>query len=405
MRPGRGSTREAVQLLGDALLTPDLPVARRRFEEALRRWAELAPTHDLEDELVSRRFVGRLLTGASSEPLAEQWRGRGLAPPTVGDALATARLVAHTLRPLHAAPPQVDLVHLVANGVAGLVGLSAGWRYGTPYVLSEHGVYLRERYLSFSGAAYSWPAKWLMMRFYRLLVGLVYSRASLVAPGNVYNRRWEQRDGVPASSIRTVYNGVDPEDFVAAGDEPQVPTLAWVGRVDPLKDLETLIRAFALVHGAEPRARLRLFGGTPKGNEGYRTRMVALAQELGVQDAVAFEGRIERIHDAYAAGNVVVLTSISEGFPYTVIEAMSCGRATVSTDVGGVAEAVGEAGLVVPSRDSAAVAHACLELLRDGERRGRLGALARQRVIDLFTVEQSLDVFRAIYADIGEAAR
>jgi glycosyltransferase involved in cell wall biosynthesis len=304
------------------------------------------------------------------------------------------------MRPLTAPAPDGDLVHLVANGIAGLPGLAAKWRHGTPYVLSEHGVYLRERYLSFGRSGYSFPLKWLMLRFYRLLTHLVYDEAALVAPGNVYNRRWETRGGVAPESIRTVYNGVDPEEFGVEDAEPDVPTIAFVGRVDPIKDLATLLRAFAMVRVAIPDARLRIFGGTPAGNEDYAATLRALAATLGITDAVTFEGRVDVIQDGYAAGHVVALTSISEGFPYSVIEAMSCGRATVSTDVGGVAEAVGAAGIVVPPSSPEAFAGACIALLRDDAERHRLARAARSRVVELFTLERSLNAFRAIYADV-----
>jgi len=78
---------------------------------------------------------------------------------------------------------------------------------------------------------------------------------------------------------------------------------------------------------------------------------------------------------------VVALTSISEGFPYTVVEAMACGRTVVCTDVGGVSEAVGDAGIVVPPRDIAAVADGCLRLLEDDDLRHDLAAKARTRVL------------------------
>jgi hypothetical protein len=107
------------------------------------------------------------------------------------------------------------------------------------------------------------------------------------------------------------------------------------------------------------------------------------------------------IREAYAAGNVVMLSSISEGFPFTLIEAMSCGRATVSTDVGGVREAVGETGLVVPPRDPAQMAAAALELLRDPARRTAMGEAARLRVINQFTLRQTIDTFRGIYGELA----
>ena len=120
------------------------------------------------------------------------------------------------------------------------------------------------------------------------------AQADLVTPGQRVQPRWEERCGADPDRIRTVYNGVDPAPFPPAGPEPAVPTLSWAGRVDPIKDLETLIRAFALVRQEMPEARLRLFGGTPRGGEAYRERCETLAAELGVADAVDFEGRVER---------------------------------------------------------------------------------------------------------------
>jgi glycosyltransferase involved in cell wall biosynthesis len=109
---------------------------------------------------------------------------------------------------------------------------------------------------------------------------------------------------------------------------------------------------------------------------------------------------VEDIRDAYAAGNVVMLSSISEGFPFTLIEAMSCGRATVSTDVGGVREAVGDTGLVVPPRDPERMARAALKLLGDPALRAGMGEAARLRVIEQFTLRQTISAFREIYHEL-----
>jgi glycosyltransferase involved in cell wall biosynthesis len=100
-----------------------------------------------------------------------------------------------------------------------------------------------------------------------------------------------------------------------------------------------------------------------------------------------------------------MLSSISEGFPFTLIEAMSCGRATVSTDVGGVREAVGDTGLVVPPRDPAAMAEAALRLLGDPARRRAMGEAARLRVIEQFTLRQTIDTFRSIYLELPTRQR
>ncbi|SFE61626.1 Glycosyltransferase involved in cell wall bisynthesis [Actinacidiphila alni] len=323
------------------------------------------------------------------------------AVPTQADALAAVDLLEHALRPLAAVPPPGPVAHAVSGGLATLPGLVAHERHDTPLLLTEHGVYQRERYLGYRTGPYRWPVKALLLNFFRLLARETYRSSALITPGNRYNRRWEEHGGAAPDRIRTVYNGVDPGAFPMAGPEPEVPTLSWAGRIDPIKDLETLIRAFVLVRGEIPAARLRIFGGTPRGGEAYRERCEALAAELGAAGAVTFEGRVDDIRTAYAAGQVVMLSSISEGFPFTLIEAMSCGRCTVSTDVGGVREAVGDTGLVVPPRDPRAMADAALELLRDPARRASMGWEARLRVIDQFTLRQTIDAFRGIYTGLS----
>ncbi|MEU9706770.1 GT4 family glycosyltransferase PelF [Streptomyces sp. NPDC047981] len=323
------------------------------------------------------------------------------ARPTVHDALTATDLLEHALRPLAARIPDDCVAHAVSSGLATLPALAAQHFEGVPFLLTEHGIYLRERYLGYRTEAQRWPVKALMLGFYRELNTLGYRKADLITPCNQYNRRWEERGGAPAARIRTVYNGVDPHAFPYAGPEPEVPTLSWCGRVDPIKDLETLIRAYAICRAELPELRLRLFGPVPAGNEDYRTRLEKLAAELGVTDGITFEGRVTDVAGAYAAGSVVMLSSISEGFPFSLIEAMSCGRATVSTDVGGVREAVGDTGLVVPPREPAVMAAAVTELLRDDARRAELGRRARQRVVDRFTLHRSVDGFRRIYRELA----
>jgi polysaccharide biosynthesis protein PelF len=320
---------------------------------------------------------------------------------TLRDALGATELLQRMLGPLGAPVVEADVLHPVSNGLPVLPALAARWRHGTPYVLSEHGVYLRERYLGAHQVAYSWPVKNLLLAFFRELCRLGYDQASVIAPVNVYNRRWQVRHGADPDRIATAYNGVRPEDLPAADGEPDVPTVGWVGRVDPLKDLETLVEAFAVVRERVPDAVLRLFGPTPVGNEKYAAIVRARVAELGLDDVVTFEGPVRPVSSAYHASSVVALSSISEGLPYTVMEAMMCGRPTVSTGVGGVPEVTGDAGVVVPPRDPKALGAALADLLLDGARRADLGVRARERALRTFPLDLMLERFRTTYADLA----
>ncbi|WP_424214108.1 GT4 family glycosyltransferase PelF [Streptomyces sp. BI20] len=384
---------ETWELFLSSLLDP----TRGEFSTALRELAPLAR---------EGRLTATLRTEAVLRTLIGVWTRPGLptagAAPTIHDALTASDLLEHALRPLAVRIPPDSVAHAVSSGLATLPALAAKHLDRVPFLLTEHGIYLRERYLGYRTAAQRWPVKALMLGFYRELNTEGYRQADLITPCNQYNRRWEERGGASPDRIRTVYNGVDPHRFPEAGAEPEVPTLSWCGRIDPIKDLETLIRAYGFMRAELPALRLRLFGPVPAGCEEYKLRLEKVAADLGVADGISWEGRIDDVARAYAAGSVVMLSSISEGFPFSIIEAMSCGRTTVSTDVGGVREAVGDTGLVVPPREPELMAKATLALLRDDERRAELGRASRRRVVEKFTLHQSVDGFRHIYRELAE---
>ncbi|MFD3549399.1 GT4 family glycosyltransferase PelF [Streptomyces sp. NPDC058655] len=392
----RGKAHRRFTEVYETFLLSLLDPARGGFSTALRELALLARAGRLAPTLRSESVL-RLLMAVWTRP----GLGTAGAAPTVHDALTATDLLEHALRPLTVRIPPDSVAHAVSSGLATLPALAAKHLDRVPFLLTEHGIYLRERYLGYRTAQQRWPVKALMLGFYRELNTEGYRQADLITPCNQYNRRWEERGGADSERIRTVYNGVDPHAFPEAGPEPEVPTLSWCGRIDPIKDLETLIRAYAFMREELPALRLRLFGPVPAGCEAYRLRLEDLAAELGVGDGISYEGRIEQVARAYAAGSVVMLSSISEGFPFSIIEAMSCGRTTVSTDVGGVREAVGDTGLVVPPREPETMARATLALLRDDERRAELGRMSRKRVVEKFTLHQSVDGFRHIYRELA----
>ena len=138
-------------------------------------------------------------------------------------------------------------------------------------------------------------------------------------------------------------------------------------------------------------------GPVPAGNEAYAAACRATAAGLGLTDAVTWAGPCRSSRDAFAVGQVAALSSISEGMPYTVLEAMMCGRPTVSTDVGGVAEAVGDAGLVVPPRDPQAFGEACIALLTSPDLRAATGHSGRQRALREYTLDRCLTAYRGRY--------
>lgn len=311
-----------------------------------------------------------------------------------------------------------DLCHATSSGPAALPALVAKRFFGTPLLVTEYGVRLREHYLAGATAPQRAPVRALLAAFQGALAAETYAHAALITPGNTHIRRWQERCGADPARLRTVYPGMDTGRFTevpeAAADDSK--TLVWVGAVEPAKDLVGLLHAFARVRAAEPHATLRIIGALGRDPQapGYLAHCRALAAQLFPDEAadartagenpVSFEQlggpEAPSLADAYASGAVLVLSSVVEGFPRSLVEAMFCGRATVSTDTGAVCEIIGGTGLVVPPRNPRALADACCALLGDPARRARLGAAARARALELFTVEQNLTAFRGIYLEL-----
>lgn len=414
-----------------------------RFANALYGLAELA-----RDE---GGLVGALRSEGAVRALERACRAPGALRTArearVPDLLAVAARLERALRPLsldwyddHGGDEgeglgSVDLCHATSGGAAALPGLLARHFFAVPLLVTEYGVRLRTHYLSAGGppspagdggsmsSAEAAPAvRALLAAFHGRLAAEVYRQAACVTPGNAHARRWQERCGADRAKLRTVYPGMDASRFAEVGEAPDAAdpyTLVWVGRVEPAKDLVSLLHAFAEIRREEPRARLRMVGAAA-GAEGlaYLGHCRMLAAQLFPDEAdgphcvgdnpVSFEEvgdpEAPTLAEVYAAGAVVVLSSVVEGFPIGLVEAMFCGRATVSTDVGAVVEVIGGTGLVVPPRNPRALAETCTALLRDPERRARLGAAARARALELFTVEQNVAAFHGIYLELVSRA-
>jgi glycosyltransferase involved in cell wall biosynthesis len=345
--------------------------------------------------------VTQLLYALDRAVPASRWEP--LAGTRAADLVTVAEMLDHLLRPLGVDPGPAAIYHASSNGLAALVCMVAQRRYGARFLLTEHGVYLRERYLELHRMTMSRAAKALLVRFHRLVTAAAYAEAAIIAPGSRWNQRWEARYGAPAARVQTIYNGIDPDEFPSRIGEPAEPVVAWLGRIDPIKDLATLIRSFAVVAARRPDARLRLYGRVAAGAEGYKASLDALVTELGLDGVVTFEGGVAASADAYREAQVGVLSSISEGFPYSLIEAMACGLPTVATGVGGVPEAVTDGGLVVPPRSPEQMGAAILSLLADAPRRRDMGTRARRRVLGLFTLEHCLEGYRQVYDELSRS--
>lgn len=217
-----------------------------------------------------------------------------------------------------------------------------------------------------------------------------------VAVGERTARLIEQSTGLRQGSIRTIHHGVDPVPAVPT-DRPPEPTILNVARHDPVKGVDLLLDAVALV---ERPVKVVLVG------DGAETdSLVARAERLGIADRVEFRG--PAWGGSAAAGimgsfDLFVLPSRLEGFPVTVVEAMLAEVPVVATDVGSVREQLtdGETGWVVAPEDPQALATAIGQALGDPAEARRRARAGHELALARFTLAATIDAWNRLYREL-----
>jgi glycosyltransferase involved in cell wall biosynthesis len=229
----------------------------------------------------------------------------------------------------------------------------------------------------------------------RMLVNrlLLRRRDRVIAVGQAVRQALVHNEGIPGHRADVIYNGIDLSAFEKTSldksavrrqiglDEADF-VIVQVARLDYLKDHATALRAFAQVVRHRPRARLVLIGDGPE-----RDRIIQLTHELNLTEQVRFLGLRTDVAMLLPAADLFLLTSISEGIPLTVLEAMAAGLPVVSTRVGGVAEIVedGITGLLAASGNDAGLAAAVLRLADDRALCDQLGRSGQERARNHFS--------------------
>jgi len=216
----------------------------------------------------------------------------------------------------------------------------------------------------------------------------------------------DRYDGIEPARVLVIPTGIDPDRFDHPSDDERAVArqllklsedqrvIIHVARFAPEKDHETALRAFARAHDQVPEARLVLIGDGPT-----RPAMQQAAWDLGIADHCVFLGRRDDVDALLPGADVCLLSSLAEGVPPTLLEAMACRLPVVATSVGGSAEVVvhGSTGLLCPPRDPHSLAHNLIVLLRDADLRKRMGTAGRQRVEQHFTRQAMLNAYARLY--------
>jgi glycosyltransferase involved in cell wall biosynthesis len=294
---------------------------------------------------------------------------------------------------------QVDVVHAhqYTPFFYGLTSRLPG--LGRPILFTEHGRHQPD---------YPRPKRMLANRL------LLSHRDRVVGVGGAVRQALIANEGLPPRRVDVLYNGIDVDAFAATGDtsglrldtrrelgvNPDGFVILQVARLDYLKDHATALRTMARVIKQMPSARLVLVGDGPE-----RPSVEALVRDLNLGGSVRLIGVRKDVDRLLHGADLFLLTSVSEGIPLTVIEAMAAELPIVATDVGGLREIVaeGETGLLAPAKDDAALANHVVRLAGDANLRQMMGTAGRARAKEHFDEPRMADEYGRIYRELAHA--
>ncbi len=321
--------------------------------------------------------------------------------------------------------PPAKVYHSISTGYAGLLGCLARLTTGRPMLLTEHGIYTRERKIEIA------QAKWipenrrsslrvhrtlsqfqeLWVRVFETIGRMTYDHADHILTLYSGNRDLQIREGADPSKIEIVPNGIKLEAFTGLkpADYPSPDqssfTIGFVGRVVPIKDVKTFLRAIKTAAHSIPEIKALIMGPTDEDLK-YYEECLALVKQLELEQQVTFTGKVN-VLDHYPNLDLIVLTSISEAQPLVVLEGNCAGIPCVCSDVGSCRELLegrtdqdrnlGPSGIVTPVADPLATSKAIVRILSDYRLRRQMSQAGRLRVKAFYRESRLNERYRTLY--------
>jgi polysaccharide biosynthesis protein PelF len=316
--------------------------------------------------------------------------------------------------------PSARVYHAVSTGYAGLIGARAAIETGRASVITEHGIYSNERRIEILMA--DWIAnsvdtgldlsddrediREFWARAFESFARTGYATASEIVALYGDNQIFQRALGADPEKLRVIPNGVDTTRFSELLPRKGTrPTMAFIGRVTPIKDVQTFIDVAEAVAQEIPYLNALIIGPMDEDPE-YAQGCIDEVERRGLSGVVTFTGPVN-VRDYLSEIDVMILTSISEALPLVILEAGAAGVPCIATDVGACREIIEgkkgrkadrtPGGMVVPVGASEDIAHAVLSLLLNDDLRKTYGANLKARINSQYRAEAIAEAYGAFY--------
>ncbi len=303
--------------------------------------------------------------------------------------------------------PKANIYHSVATGYSGFLGAIIAHQKKGKVILTEHGIYPREREEEILGATWvDSDFKQIWIDYFYYLSKLAYRHSDKIIALFEYNRQIQIEYGAPIEKTAVIPNGVDEKKYGRIVREKREGfNIGSVLRVVPIKDIKMMIKGFKIASEKIPEAKLWLIGPTDEDEE-YYEECIKLVDNLGLKEKVVFTGRAD-VTEYYSFLDLLLLTSISEGQPLSILEGLASGVPFISTDVGNCREIllekkdIGEAGVIIPPTSYTDLALALVQLYHSPDKLAEFSRNGKKIVEKYYSKSAFIQKYQEIYDEMG----
>ncbi|MDH7552215.1 MAG: GT4 family glycosyltransferase PelF [Spirochaetota bacterium] len=295
--------------------------------------------------------------------------------------------------------PPADLYHTISTGYAGLCAASAKIKYNKPVILTEHGLYNKEREIDIKRA--TWVKGYqrdMWINIFNDLSAITYEYSDCVISLFEVNRNIQIAQGAKREKTLVIPNGIEIDRYLDLKTETcKEFSIGIIARVVPIKDVKNFIIMAKIVAESIPNVKFYIIGPTDE-DESYYEDCVKLVENFQIQDKVVFTGKAD-VRQYYKFLDVVVLSSIREAQPLVILEAYAAGIPVVSTRVGNVPEMLDYNDILLADpKDSEKLAQGVIYLYNNPDYRNKLIAANRNKVIQFYNKKDLIATYDNLYA-------
>jgi glycosyltransferase involved in cell wall biosynthesis len=313
--------------------------------------------------------------------------------------------------------PKAKIYQAPGTGFAGFLACMMTELYGKPSLITEHGIYMQEREMDLNSANPEWLSDTYMRDmwrdFYKSLTKYQYESVTTLITANHSNVPIMEEYGADPKKVKVIPNGIKLEQFTKVRRTRLTtsnPIIGMVGRISVVKDIKTFINVVTLIKTYCPNIKAYLVGPM---DQDYYEECLALREMLNAQDYITFTGRVNSLDDYLKKFDIVLLTSIKEAMPLSVMEAMASGLPVVATNVGACEEMLygvgdddlGQAGYITAVMDSQALAMKTLHLINNPKLANQMAQIGIKRVEKHYTNTILKNKYQIVYQELFNKAK